>query len=556
MKNYKVDQAIIMAAGFGSRLVPLTYDTPKGLLKVHGQPMVERQIKQLKEVGIDDITIVVGYLKESFDYLCDKYGVKLLYNPDYASKNNLSTIYHALPLLIDKSSYILSSDNWIRENIFHPYEDRSWYCSVYMKGATSEWCLDYDENDKITAVSIGGHDSFVMYGPVFLSKDFSKKFCKYVAEYYNRADSDDFYWEQLLIDSLSGKISLDNIYINKQKDDVVYEFENLEELREFDHSYKTNSNNEAMAIIAKSFNIPESKIYDITCLKAGMTNKSFLFSVNGEKFICRIPGKGTEVLINRKTEYDSYQAIKELDICDEIIYFDADTGYKITKYYEGCQKPDFSNDADTLRCMKVINRLHNSSVKVGHDFDIRERIEYYEKICLERGDISFKDYFEVKPHMLQILDRLDSLNRKKHLCHIDCVFDNYLFIDETTTRLIDWEYAGMADPLIDIAMCSIYSYLEKDEIDRLLDIYIFSKSNPDADEANFNYKQNKADLSKAVDLTQRHIVYSYVALSGFLWALWTVYKSSFGETFGEYSLKMYRYSKDFYKILLDEGFFA
>ena len=81
MKNYKVDQAIIMAAGFGSRLVPLTYDTPKGLLKVHGEPMVERQIKQLKEVGIDDITIVVGYLKESFDYLCDKYGVKLLYNP-------------------------------------------------------------------------------------------------------------------------------------------------------------------------------------------------------------------------------------------------------------------------------------------------------------------------------------------------------------------------------------------------------------------------------------------------------------------------------------------
>ena len=206
--------------------------------------------------------------------------------------------------------------------------------------------------------------------------------------------------------------------------------------------------------------------------------------------------------------------------------------------------------------MKLLNKLHAADVEVEHDFDIRERIEYYEKICLERGEISFKDYFDVKPHMLQILDRLDSLNRKKHLCHIDCVFDNYLFIDETTTRLIDWEYAGMADPLIDIAMCSIYSYLEKDEIDRLLDIYIFSKSNPDADEANFNYKQNKADLSKAVDLTQRHIVYSYVALSGFLWALWTVYKSSFGETFGEYSLKMYRYSKDFYKILLDEGFFA
>ena len=206
--------------------------------------------------------------------------------------------------------------------------------------------------------------------------------------------------------------------------------------------------------------------------------------------------------------------------------------------------------------MKLLNKLHAADVEVEHDFDIRERIEYYEKICLERGEISFKDYFEVKPHMLQILDRLDSLNRKKHLSHIDCVFDNYLFIDENTTRLIDWEYSGMADPLIDIAMCSIYSYLEKDEIDRLLDIYIFSKSNPDADERGFNYEQNKTDLSGAVDPVQRHIVYSYVALSGFLWALWTVYKSSFGETFGEYSLKMYRYSKDFYKILLDEGFFV
>ena len=95
LEQFKVDGAVITAAGFGSRFVPLTFETPKGLLEVFGERMIERQIKQLHEAGITDITIIVGYLKEKFEYLIDKYQVKLLYNPEYATKNNLATIYHA-----------------------------------------------------------------------------------------------------------------------------------------------------------------------------------------------------------------------------------------------------------------------------------------------------------------------------------------------------------------------------------------------------------------------------------------------------------------------------
>lgn len=84
-----VDAAVILAAGFGSRFVPLTFETPKGLLEVRGERMIERQIRQLHEAGIFDITIAVGYLKEKFEYLIDKYQVKLLYNPEYGSKNTI-----------------------------------------------------------------------------------------------------------------------------------------------------------------------------------------------------------------------------------------------------------------------------------------------------------------------------------------------------------------------------------------------------------------------------------------------------------------------------------
>ena len=95
LKPYKVKNAIIMAAGMSSRFVPLSYEKPKGLLVVKGEVLIERQIEQLKEAGIDEIVIVVGYKKESFFYLEDKYGVKIIINPEYNIKNNIETLYVA-----------------------------------------------------------------------------------------------------------------------------------------------------------------------------------------------------------------------------------------------------------------------------------------------------------------------------------------------------------------------------------------------------------------------------------------------------------------------------
>lgn len=85
--------AIILAAGMGTRLRPLTNDTPKALVKVNGQPIIERQIEYLKEIGINDIIIMTGYLHEKFSYLSDKYGVKLIFNDKYDTYNNGYTMY-------------------------------------------------------------------------------------------------------------------------------------------------------------------------------------------------------------------------------------------------------------------------------------------------------------------------------------------------------------------------------------------------------------------------------------------------------------------------------
>ena len=205
LKGYKVDGALIIAAGFGSRFVPLTFETPKGLLEVFGERMIERQIGQLHEAGVTDITIAVGYLKEKFEYLIDKYDVKLLYNPEYPDKNTLATIHRSRKVLEGRNMYVLSSDNWMRENMFHAYECGAWYSAAYQHGETKEWCLSFNKRGRITDVKIGGRDQWVMYGPAYFSREFSARFLPVLEAYYKSPGTEQFYWEQVYVDMLSGE---------------------------------------------------------------------------------------------------------------------------------------------------------------------------------------------------------------------------------------------------------------------------------------------------------------------------------------------------------------
>ena len=116
-----------MAAGLSSRFVPVSYERPKGLIRVRGEVLVERQIRQLREAGISDITIVLGYKKEQFLYLAEKYGVRLVVNDEYASRNNNSSLWLVRDRL--SNTYVCSSDDYFTENVFEPYVWRAYYAA-------------------------------------------------------------------------------------------------------------------------------------------------------------------------------------------------------------------------------------------------------------------------------------------------------------------------------------------------------------------------------------------------------------------------------------------
>lgn len=278
----KVDNAIILAAGIGSRFTPISLSKPKGLVEVNGVPLVERQIRHLLEADVTDITVVTGYLAEQFDYLKRKFGVKTIFNPDYAVKNNLASLYCVKDLL--RNTYILSSDNYMSRNIYSAYEPHAWYSCVFADGDTKEWCVDADDDGRITDVSVGGNGKWYMYGSVFFDAAFSAKFVPLLERYANMSSWDGKYWEDILAahtDDLE-------MYIRKFDGNVVYEFENLEELRVFDRSYLSDSRDPYIAEIKRLMSVGEADITNYAPYDSRNESKVFRFSIGQRSYAAKL----------------------------------------------------------------------------------------------------------------------------------------------------------------------------------------------------------------------------------------------------------------------------
>lgn len=523
LESNKVDNAIIMAAGFGSRFVPMTYDTPKGLLEVHGEVMIERQIKQLHEVGIEDITVIVGYLKEKFEYLIPKYGVKLVYNKDYSTKNNISSLYYTKDIL--KNSYILTSDIYMTENIYRKYEAYSYYTAEYFENYSNEWALEVNRDGLIQSVDPrGGQGVWTMYGPAFFKEDFSKKLSELIDSYYDKPYANQWYWEDVYVRHID---QLD-MYIRKLDSNTVLEFESIEELRVYDTSYLTSSRSDILDTIADVFTVNQEEIVNIKTLKEGMTNDSFLFEVNDTKYVFRAPGKGTDKLINRAQESAVYDLVLPTKISDKVIYISPFNGYKITKFVHNSRNMDAFNQEELVEAMTLLKKFHNLGIKVDHDFDIFERMDYYLEICRESDAILFKDFEDVKALIMEVKDLVLSIDRPKALSHIDSVPDNFLK-SEKGMILLDWEYAGMADPIIDLSMFVVYAGFTQEQALNLLRTYL-------------GRDENKEELT---------LFYAYIASAGYLWSLWTQFKQASGEDFGTYGMDQYSYARNYSRKALD-----
>ena len=506
--------AIILAAGFGMRMVPINTETSKGLIKVDGEPLIERTIKQLHEVGITEIYIVVGFMKEQYEYLMDLYGVELIVNSSYASKNNLHSVKLALNHL--SNSYIIPCDIWCNQNPYNRNELYSWYMVSDLIDDDSTVRVNR-KNELVTVQDgIGGN---AMVGICYLQEDDASMVRERITNLCRDSRYDNSFWEEALY--TKDRMAIHARVVSSSN---VVEINTYEQLRELDED-SDHLKSDAIELIGEALGVSHSDIVDITVLKKGMTNRSFLFSCKNQKYIMRIPGEGTDQLINRREEAMVYQAIMDYKISDDVIYINPDNGYKLTKFIDDVRCCDADDVSDLEKCMAKLREFHDRKLKVDHTFDIFEKIDFYESLWGDNKS-AYLDYDRTKENIYGLKKYIDEHAGEYVLTHIDAVPDNFLFSGDEV-RLIDWEYAGMQDPHVDIAMFCIYSLYSRAQVDRLIDIYFEGKCKEET----------------------RVKIYCYIACCGLLWSNWCEYKRQLGVEFGEYSLRQSRYAKDYYKIV-------
>lgn len=307
-------------------------------------------------------------------------------------------------------------------------------------------------------------------------------------------------------------------------------YECIREHSEVDEIMFEKLQNTEIKLLSEVLSVSQEEITNVAKVQKGMSNRSFEFECRGQKYIFRIPGEGTEKFVKRIQELHVYQTIADKGFCDNPIYINPEKGYKLTAFLDDVRVCDDDNVEELTKCMMLLKKLHNMKLKVDHVFDIFKEIQIYEELWGGKASC-YADYSETKKHVLSLKPFIERYAKPMTLTHIDANCDNFLFYKKKDgtegLQLMDWEYAGMQDPDVDIAVFGIYSMYDREKIDRLIDIYYEGKC----------------------DENTRTKIYCYIAACGLLWSNWCEYKSLLGVEFGEYSSRQYQYAKEYYEVV-------
>ncbi|MCC8089524.1 MAG: NTP transferase domain-containing protein [Rikenellaceae bacterium] len=511
--------AIILAAGKSNRFAPFTYERPKGLFRVKGEILIERQIEQLTEAGIQDIYIVVGYMKEKFFYLEQKYGVKLIVNNEFGKKGNLYSLYVAREHLSD--TFICCADHYFINNpfLYENVDNCSYRACAYQTGKFRGFSVEYSDAHVITSIKIDGADSLAMVGHAYMNERCSSVFRGLMEKEINDFGVSSMFWEEFYAKHI-GQITL---YMKNFKPGDILEFNSIEDLREFDSEFLMNVDSDIITNICSTLHCVPNDVINIAVINAGLTNVSFSFECCGSKYVYRHPGGTAGNLIDRQAELFMQMTAKKNGIDKSVITMDL-SGWKLSYYVHNAKNCDFEKYDEQLKIgMKYLHMLHavkpDDTIKVFDDVSEGKRLMAIASATKGNLAHEFADLIE-KVDRLYPLVKADATRLGYDLvpCHNDTYEPNYLYDDSGEIYLIDWEYAGLNYAANDIA-CILCRYDWTDEqIERYLRFYV------------------GRELTK-----DEHRYYmAFIPISAFYWFCWGLYKGSVGDDDSFFFLPAYR----------------
>jgi len=504
MSLRKVKNAVILAAGNGELSQKAVYSLPKGLYRINGEPIIERQINQLKTAGIESIYVVVGIKKEHYFYLEDKYGVEILASHD-SNKGNICSIISALKYL--DNTYICNCDNYFEENPFETYEYRAFHATQDKDNTFREYSVSKNMDARITGISIIDKPAECLFGHAYFDRDFSEKFRYHLQNEINTFRTDVMFWQEFYYKHIT---DLD-LYTKKYRKGFIHEFDSIIQLQEIDSLFIENVSVMAIDQICKTLCCTKADIENVMLSPKGLSNLITTFSVFGKEYVLRFPGIDSSIVFNRNKEVIIQKIAYENNIDNTYIHID-ESGLKIARFVPNCVDISalYYEDMSLMkRLVEKVRSLHRVELNEIQKETLRYNPieaadELLKEACKTKGNL-FEMFANMHNSVTKLFTQLEKDGIDKVVSHNDINPANIL-LNNDSFEIIDWEFGGYCDPAFDFGrIIDGYDFTDN-RIDELLEVYFERKPT----------------------LIERNHWIGYVAIHGWYYFCWALYKESVG----------------------------
>lgn len=509
LDQYRVDNAVILAAGVTGGSI---YAPPKGLFRIDDEPIIERQIRQILDVGISKIYIVVGYKKEMYFYLEKKYPeVTLIGNPRI-DKNNIYSLYLARHVL--RNSYVCACDYYYRSNPFSAYEFRAYHTTAYLPDAHAKLVVKTNHKGRITEILAGADEGECIHGIAYLDRDFSEALVQFMEQEINNYRVSSLFWQEFCsrhFDDLE-------LYTKRLEPEEAMEFDDMRALRSMSLLFVDSVSKQIVKNICEQLGCVKDEITYVDVLDAGHSNITFKVVAQGRDYVYRYPGVSGKNIVSRERETYFNRLGNRLGIDNTLLFIDP-SGHKLSTYVPNAHPLDPHNPAEVGALAKLVRKLHQyeaSEEEINRfAFDpIREADRLLGLACANKDDL-FELFRDTREAVQQIDAALKRDRFPKAVCHCNLNSNNCLITDHSFD-LIDWEFSSYCDIAYDFPFLGDYDFREKD-----LFTYLTAYYDREPTEAEYRHW-----------LCYRAVHYWY-------YTCWAIYKESLSEDCGNLLLVFY-----------------
>ena len=509
-------------------------DIPYPLLAFDGnQCLIDRTLSILREIGVDRIVLIVGYRSELFDKYRSE-DVVILKATNYEFTGSMASLAAASDE-IDDDFLLVEGDTFFEKKVLEQLgaiEDGNCLVATEESGSGDE-CYIESQSGFITKISKDKHRICRFEGELLGISRISYETYQAMLSKWRKSNNSYLNYEHVLMDVTE---PLDRPFLFFKNliwgdVDCPEDFKRLKEvtyraLRRKEDPFDKDNLMKYLTDIFPEEDVSQAEIIQI----GGMSNKNFRVNFKGRSYVLRVPGNGSDGMMERSNEeFNALEGCK-MGVNPEIRYFDAKTGIKLADYVENAETLNAATIQrhDNLRKIAdIYHKIHDAHVRLKNEFNLFQEIEKYDRLLENVGATMYEGWEEFKPKLMSLESRLNKIGIEMTPCHDDAVPENFIKAEDGTIYLIDWEYSGMNDPMADFAALFLESEFPEETQDYFLDKY----------------------YSGIVPKGIKERILCYEILWDALWAQWTVIKEACGDDFGSYGLDRYNRAKTNYNKL-------